>query len=141
MNDKYKFSLIGVVTVIANIVFLTSVIIFDVNFGLVCRPIVYTIIGLIILLTTLSSFRKSTFGCGFLIATMFAAAFSICLVLRTDNDKYFNRGVEYYNNGEYEKALVEFMLVKNYGPTEEYLETVTIVRLKGTDEEMVVEKE
>ena len=42
---------------------------------------------------------------------------------------------------EYEKALVEFLLVENYGPTEEYLETETIVKLKGTDEYIVIKED
>ena len=143
MNNKYKFSFTGVLTVIANIVFLTSIIIFDVTYdGLDgVRLIAYTIIGLIILLSTLASFRKSTFG-GSLMFAMTLAIFSVVsLFLRADNDKYFNRAVKYYNNGEYEKALVEFVLIRNYGPTEEYLETETVVKLKGTDEYIVIKED
>ena len=140
MKNKYEFSLIGIVTVITNVVFLASIIIFDVTYdGLDgVRLIVYTIIGLIILLSTLASFRKGTFGGGLMFAMTLAIFSVVSLFLRTDNDKYFNRGVEYYNNGEYEKALAEFVLIRNYGPTEEYLETETVVKLKGTDEYIVI---
>lgn len=141
MKNKYEFTFVGVLATIANIVSLTSIISFDIKFGLVYRPIIYTIVGLIILLTTLASFRKGNFGVGTVFAMALAILSVVTLFLKTDNDKYFNKGVNYYNNGEYEKALVEFMLVKNYSPTEEYLETVTIVRLKGTDLEIVVERE
>ena len=143
MNNKYEFSFIGILTVIANIVFLTSIIIFDVTYNGLdgIRPITYTIIGLIILLTTLASFRKGTIGGGSLFAMVLAVCSATCLFMRTDNDKYFNRGVEYYNNGEYEKALYEFVLVKNYGPTEEYLETEIVVKLKGTDEYIVIKED
>lgn len=142
MNNRYEFSFTGVLTVIANIVFLSSIIIFDVTYdGLDgVRLIVYTIIGLIILLSTLASFRKGTFGGGLMFAMTLAMFSVVSLFLRADNDKHFNRGVEYYNNGEYEKALDEFVLIRNYGPTEEYLETETVIKLKGTDEYIIVEK-
>lgn len=143
MKNKYEFTLSGIITIIFNIVFLASIIIFDVTYdGLDgVRLIVYTIIGLIILSTTLASFRKGNFGVGILVSLTLAVSSCICFFLKTDNDKYFNKGVEYYNNGEYEKALVEFLLVENYGPTEEYLETETIVKLKGTDEYIVIKED
>ena len=143
MKNKYAFTLSGIITIIFNIVFLASIIIFDVTYdGLDgVRLIVYTIIGLIILSTTLASFRKGNFGVGILVSLTLAVSSCICFFLKTDNDKYFNKGVEYYNNGEYEKALVEFLLVENYGPTEEYLETETIGKLKGTDEYIVIKED
>lgn len=143
MKNKYEFTITGVLTIIFNIVFLASIIIFDVTYdGLDgVRAIVYTIIGLIILSTTLASFRKGNFGVGILVSLTLAVSSCTCFFLRADNDKYFNKGVEYYNNGEYEKALDEFLLVKNYGPTEEYLETETVIKLKGTDEYIVIEED
>lgn len=141
MNNKYKFTLTGLITIIFNIVFLASIIIFDVTYdGLDgVRLIVYTIIGLIILSTTLASFRKGNFGVGLLVSLTLAVSSVTCFFIRTDNDKYFNRAVEYYNNGEYKKALDEFILIRNYGPTEEYLETEIVVKLKGTDECVIIE--
>ena len=143
MENKYKFTLTGVITIIFNIVFLSSIIIFDVTYdGLDgVRLIVYTIIGLIILMTTLASFRKGNFGVGLLVSLTLAVSSVTCFFLRTDNDKYFNRAIEYYNNGEYDKALDEFMLIRNYGPTEEYIETETIIKLKGTDKYIIIEED
>lgn len=143
MKNKYEFSFIGVLTVVANIVFLSSIIIFDVTYdGLDgIRLITYTIIGLIILMTILASFRKGAIGGGTMFAMTLAIFTVVSLFLKADNDKYFNKAVEYYNNGEYEKALVEFLLVENYGPTEEYLEIETVIKLKGTDEYIIIEED
>ena len=143
MKNKYEFTIIGVITIIFNIVFLSSIIIFDVTYDALdgVRLIVYTIIGLIILLTSLTSFRKGNFGVGLLVSSMFAVLSVTCFYVRTDNDKYFNRAVEYYNNGEYEKALNEFILIRNYGPTEEYIETEIIIKLKGTDKYIIIEED
>ena len=131
MTKKQKIISVAITTVLNIIMIILTIATHPVY------PIeMFVIIGIIVVLSELASFSVAESA-----ILPFIITFTLVLVMwcSNANEQIYNHAVELYNDGQYEEALDEFYTIKGCKEVDKYIETETVIRLKGTDLEIVEE--